>query len=118
MSKDADRIWRMFKRLENNVYPYPERQWAALELKDEVLGNPNALLELVFSDKPDERQLHTLIHLGGHGGSVAREYNLHWIPFLNKVYQRRSEMPEGIKQYLEWLKQVHGYELEDAEVSS
>jgi len=68
------------------------------------------LFDLVFSGKvTDENDLWQLIFHAGHGGSVKRELNGHWLPFLRRIYPRRNELPKFISQHFNWLWRVHKY---------
>ena len=79
------------------------------QLKGLVLENQNALYDLIFSERLDESETHNLLHFGGHGGSVAKEDNLHWAPFIARVRERQDELPESVQSGLDWLKVVHGW---------
>lgn len=80
-----------------------------MELKGFILSHQDDLLKLIFSNRLNEREIGVLLHFGGHGGSVAKEDNLNWIPFMSKVRERQDELPESVQDSLDWLKRVHDW---------
>lgn len=81
-----------------------------IKLHEMVSRYQDELYDLIFSGKvTDERDLNKLIFFGGHGGSVGKDYNSTWIPFLRRVKDRISELPESIQSHFDWLGKVHHY---------
>lgn len=79
-------------------------------LRSMVLSHQDALYELIFSGQiTDARRLSELIRFGGHHGSVSKANNLQWVDFMARVRERKSELPEAIQSYLDWLLRVHGW---------
>jgi len=79
------------------------------ELKSLVLTNQDALYDLIFSERLDENEIVELLHFGGHGGSVAKEDNLEWAPFVARVRERQDELPESVQSGLDWLKIINDW---------
>ena len=78
-------------------------------LKKFARENQDALYDLVFSEMPKDKELHDLIWLGDHGGSVARSYNIEWVDFIARVRARKDELPDDIQRSLNWQEDVHGW---------
>jgi len=93
--------------------PYTASQ-AMAKQHDQVVKlmeeNQDALYNLIFSGEiTDERELYRIIFFAGHGGSCSKKDNLHWIPFLQRLRERSSELPYSIQVHFEWLGKVHHY---------
>lgn len=82
-------------------------RYSALQAK--VRLNQDALYELIFSGTLNERELHELIFFGSHGGSVAKEDNEAWAPFMARVRERQDELPYSIQLTLDWLLETHDW---------
>ena len=79
------------------------------ELKDFVITNQDALYDLIFSERLDESEIQELLHFGGHGGSLAKEDNLDWAPFVARVRERQDELPGSVQSGLDLLKTAHDW---------
>ena len=87
-----------------------------MALKSAVSRNPDALYTLLKSGRIDVLKMFAeLLNFGGNGGSVSKQDNLHWIPFLNRVRQNyktfglSNEIEEYLRFNFEWLGRVHDY---------
>lgn len=122
MAKTYDQILSQWKRLQH-IRQTPEwlrfgsdmdhatQYW---RLKSMVLSNQDALYDLLFSGViTDRNELHELMFFGGHGGSVAKEDNKHWIPFLKRVFANRTMFPKDMHERLDheykWYGDTHHY---------
>lgn len=105
----ADEIWRLYRRL-NRMPAGNKYRELFKHLKSVVQRNQDALYDLIFSGQAKEySDLYNLIWIGGHDGSCAREDNLRWHEFLDRVRQRQSELPLPIQLTLNWYRDVHGW---------
>ena len=73
-----------------------------LNLKHLVLCNQDSLIELLCSGKLPERGIVELMSFGGHGGSVKKEYNEEWHPFMKELRKHREKLPEVAQDYTFW----------------
>lgn len=48
-----------------------------------------------------------LMIIGGHGGSLAKEYNTEWHGFMAKLRTYRRKLPSSAQEYLDWLLETH-----------
>jgi hypothetical protein len=86
------------------------REKEHLELRYMVTRYQDQLYDLIFSGKvTDDQELSKLIFFGGYGGSVEKDYNMAWIPFLRLVNKRISELPLLIQEHFHWLGEHHHY---------
>ena len=103
-----DVIHKKYRQLKST----PNGEWHAEvynELQGMVIRDQDALHDLIFSGKLDELEIDELLYFGGHGGSVAKEHNTNWAPFVARVRERQDELPEGVQSGLDWLKRVHDW---------
>lgn len=105
----ADAILKQYRKLQTT--PSGDRHAREYKiLQQMVRQNQDQLYELIFSGKVVEiRDLHKLILFGGHGGSVEKKYNRHWIPFLRRIRERLAELPPELNSHFDWLGEVHHY---------
>jgi hypothetical protein len=85
---------------------------AYTQLRKLARANDDALYEFIMSGEVnDEKELYELIFIGGHGGSVAKEDNLYWIPFLKRIRDNVDKLPNEmyLELHFDWLGKVHKY---------
>ena len=71
--------------------------------------NQDAVIELFCSGQIAFMDIERMLSVMGHGGSVAKEDNLHMIPFYARLRERKNELPIEVQASLDWLWEVHGY---------
>lgn len=80
------------------------------ELQNLMRREQEELFKLIFSGKvKNADDVYKLINHGGYLGSVSKKKNIHWIPFLRKVYERRDELPGNLSSSLNLLWKTHKY---------
>lgn len=85
-----------------------------LKLRAMIIRNQDVLYDLIFSKKvTDTSELSELIFFGGYGGSVDKDYNWSWIPFLRHVNERITELPPSIQNDFERLRRNHYWDTEE-----
>ena len=103
-----DMIYKKYHQLKKTPSGYRHAEEHE-ELKDFVITNQDALYDLIFSERLDESEIQELLHFGGHGGSLAKEDNLDWAPFVARVRERQDELPESVQSGLDLLKTAHDW---------
>lgn len=88
-------------------------------LKRLVQNNEDALLEVILcgdyrddvnaTDRRYSGSVDELAFLGGHGGSVAYDDNVHWHGFMAKLREHYGDLPSSMQISLGWLSEVHGW---------
>jgi len=109
ISRTAQKILRKYRILQST----PSGEYHAkkyIQFQKYVLTHQDALFELVFSGKVGGLlDLNKLVFFGSSGGSLGREYNERWVPFIARVRERQKELPKFIADGLDWLLATHGW---------
>lgn len=78
-------------------------------LRHALLRDLSALVLIVLDPNIDEDWKHELFSIAGHGGSIAKEKNLHLVPVTDELRKYIVGLSPEWQNHLDWLKQVHGY---------
>ena len=69
----------------------------------------DAVIELILDGHLSDSDALGLVSLMGHGGSVAKNYNLNMVEFYATLRTHRDELSESWRVRLDWLWRVQGY---------
>jgi hypothetical protein len=84
---------------------YYELQVYAMQHQDELL---ELLIEWQINGLND-RDINSLMFIGGHGGSLANEYNTHWRGFMARLREHQQSLPASVSSIMDWLLKTHGW---------
>jgi len=111
LSDNAEILLKAFQKREGASPDSWLRGNQSSEAYDELVRvwNEEAVIELVFSGLLSGHQIIDLCQYGGHGGSVSKRDNPRLWSLNKRLRERKSELPEEFRQYLDWLERAHGY---------
>jgi hypothetical protein len=105
MTLKPDDILAMYRRLQKAPSGETHRK-LYVDFKNTVRTNQDVLYDLIFSGKvTDHKELYNLIMSGSDGGTMKKEANENWIPFISRIWERHNELPERVMGSggIEWV---------------
>lgn len=108
---DRPEIIKQYARLKRT--PSGERHARRYRrLKSYIIAHQDDLLDILIHWQAHglkENEVHELAHFGGHGGSVAKEYNAVWHGFMERLRENKADLPKSLQGSLDWLLRVHDW---------
>lgn len=89
--------------------PQHQRHYEQYTLIERIIRrNPEAWYELLFSGELADHEIGDFFNMI-FGGSISKKDNLHLVAIMERVRNRKGELPQSLQSLLDWLEEVHEY---------